>query len=114
MKITKKAIVIIVIVVVIILAIVFIGVYRHNHPTHYLYNDNWIIGKSVYEIEQRYGSYDFNSETIHGTLLKGYLVKRQSTDWWWGDVIWPEYYMIYFDEDGKAYKVDIFVDGRGG
>lgn len=108
MKITKKAIVVIAIAIITVFTLTLIGVYRYNHPTHYLYNDHWIIGKNISEIEQRYGNYD-----IEGSLKKGYCVKPTTIDWW-GDATWPQYYMIYFDENGKAYKVDIFVACVGG
>ena len=114
MKFNKKMIVGIIIAITAILAVIFIGIYWHNHPTHYLYEDDWIIGKNASQIEQRYGAYDINSKTFYGTLIKGYCVKSQSTDYWWGDVSWPEYYMIHFDENGKAYKVEIEVGGWGG
>lgn len=109
MKTNKKTIIFIIIAVAVISAITFIGIYWHNHPTHYLYEDGWIIGKNASQIEQRYGAYDIDWQTT-----KGYCVKSQSTDYFWGDVLWPEYYMIHFDENGKAYKVEIEVGGWGG
>lgn len=113
MKINKNTIVVIAITIIAVLTFTLIGVYWHNHPTHYLYEDRWVIGKNADQIEQRYGSYDINWETIYGSLIKGYCVKPSTTDWW-GDATWPEYYMIYFDENGKAYKVDVVVGGWGG
>ena len=109
MKITKKAVVIIVITMITTFTIALASVYWYNHPTHYLYNDHWIIGKSISEIEKRYGVFDKH----FGNSSKGYCVKPSTTDWW-GDATWPEYYMIYFNENGKAYKVDIVVGGWGG
>lgn len=113
MKNNKKTIVAIAITITVILIIALIGVYWYTHPTHYLYEDRWIIGKTADQIEQRYGSYDDNSETIYGLLIKRYCVKPGRTDGW-GNPIWPEYYTIFFDEDGKAYKVEIVLGGEGG
>ncbi len=108
MKITKKAIVIIVITIIITFTIVPAGVYWYNHPTHYLYNDRWIIGKSASEIEEKYGEFE-----KHFSNSSGYCVKPSRIDWW-GDATWPEYYMIYFDENGIAYKVEVVEGGWGG
>lgn len=113
MKINKKMIVAIAITITLILIIALIGVYWYTHPTHYLYEDRWIIGKNAEQIEQRYGSYDYNSETIYGSLIKGYCVKPSTTDLW-GDATWPKYYMIYFDEEDKACKVEVVLGGWGG
>lgn len=113
MRANKKTIVVTMITVIMMVTITLIGTYWHNHPTHYLYEDGWIIGKNADQIEQRYGSYDINWETIYGLQIKGYCVQTSTTDRW-GDATWPEYYMIYFDENGKAYKVEIVVGGWGG
>lgn len=113
MKFTKKKILTIAIIIIVTFTFASIGIYWYKHPTHYLYEDDWIIGKDADQIEQRYGSYDINWETIYGSLIKGYCVKPSTTDWW-GDATWPEYYMIYFDKNGKAYKVDVVVGGWGG
>ena len=109
MKTNKKVIAVTAITVIIILVIALISFYWYNHPTHYLYEDRWIIGKKADQIEQRYGEFDKH----FGSSSKGYCVKKSATDWW-GDATWPEYYMIYFDENEKAYKVEIVVGGWGG
>lgn len=109
MKMNKKTIWVIAIIIIVAFTITFIGVYWYNHPTHYLYEDRWIIGKSAVQIRERYGEFDKE----FGSSSKGYCVKPSRTDWW-GDATWPEYYMIYFDENGKAYEVDVVVGGWGG
>ena len=109
MKISKKTIIAIITTIIVFLIIALIGVYWYNHPTHCFYEDRWIIGKNADQIEQRYGEFDKH----FGSSSKGYCVKPSTTDWW-GDATWPEYYMVYFDESGKAYKVDVVVGGWGG
>lgn len=112
-KANKKTTILIIILTIIVFVALIVGIYWHNHPTHYLYKDSWIIGKTAEQIEERYGTYDYDSQTTHDLLIKGYCVKHSMTDWW-GDPTWPEYYMIYFDENGEAYKVEVVVGGWGG
>lgn len=110
MKTNKKRIIIITVSIISILTISAIGFYWYTHPTHYLYEDRWIIGKTPEQIEQRYGDFDYFDITTP-PLIRGYSVK---TDQPWGDTNWPEYYMIYFDENDKAYKVQVVEGGWGG
>lgn len=114
MNIQKKKLIVVISIMTAIFLIGLVGVYWHNHPTHYLYNDSWIIGKNALEIEERYGTFEYDSKTIYDTLVKGYCVKPYTTDYLFGEPVWPEYYMIYFDKNGKAYKVEKVVGGWGG
>lgn len=103
-----------------VICLTFCIIYYKMHPTHYKYNDSWIIGKSLEEIEERYGETDIE---ISGTkakyiaepfytfddendTLKGYYVR---TD----DIILPTYqkyyYWIVFDENNIA--VAVFYKG---
>lgn len=49
----KKLIILIFIVLALIL-LTFI-IFKHNHKYSIKYNDNWIIGRNITEIEKRYG-----------------------------------------------------------
>lgn len=113
MKANKKVLVSIIVAATVLFSAVLIAVYWYNHPTHYLYEDRWIIGKTAEQIEERYGEFDRHSELITGGFTKEYCVKPLGQNMW-GDPVWPRYYEIYFDETGIAYKVEIFIDGRGG
>lgn len=108
MRVSKKRILIIIFVTTTISALTFLGIYRFTHPTHYLYSDHWIIGKNIYEIEKRYGKFDISQ----GNSKKGYCVKPSRVHWWGTN--WPEYYMIHFDENNKAYEVAVEVGDWGG
>lgn len=96
-----------------ILLLTLIAIYWYNHPTCYLYEDRWIIGKTADEIIERYGEFDSNTPLLTNGYRGGYLVRRDSTDWW-GDHIYPMFYHIYFDENGIAYKVSLKEMGIGG
>jgi len=88
--------------------IIIVGIYWCMHPTHYLYNDSWIIGKNETQIIDRYGAFDEYIEIgFSDEFERGYLVKPVTYDPWFHDPIAPEYYMIYFDENGIAYDVGI-------
>ena len=50
----KKLIILIFIVLALIL-LTFIIIFKHNHKHSLKYNDNWIIGRNITEIEKRYG-----------------------------------------------------------
>ena len=52
----KKKIIIILSSVILIVAI-FICVFKYYHPTHFAYNDRFIIGNTQEKIEERYGEF---------------------------------------------------------
>jgi hypothetical protein len=97
-----------------LIIITTIGTYWYFHPTHYKYNDRFIIGKSISQIVKRYGEFDrvfytdLSETVIHSGL---YLVKPTVVGFM--GTSWPEYYTIIF-EDGKAIKVLIEIGGWGG
>ncbi len=107
MKNIKKRTIIIIVTIIVVFAIGFVGIYWYNHPTHYLFEDRWIIGKDANKIEQRYG--DFDKEIGDS---KGYCVEPARVGFF--GTSWPKYYMIYFDENGVAYKVQVEDGGWGG
>ncbi len=101
-KARKKAV--ITVATIVSLLACFAVAFKCTHPTHYLYNDAWIIGKTAEQIQQRYGEYD----EVRGDSLKGYCVREQGEGRTLkGNLRYSEYYMIYFYADGKAYKVDV-------
>ena len=109
MKDIKKRTIIIILTIIVVFAIGFIGIYWYNHPTHYLFEDRWIIGKDAVQIQERYGKYDKDLNTE-----KGYCVQPYRTDFFFGEPVWAKYYMIYFNENGNAYKVDVVEWAIGG
>jgi hypothetical protein len=86
----------------------FGGIFWYYHPTHYKYNDRFIIGSSIEEITSKYGDFDkvFYTDTSNTTLVSaGYLVQQEKKGYLGTS---PEkYYMIVFDSTGKAISVSI-------
>lgn len=88
-----------------------------------IYNENWIIGKTAEEIQERYGEFEYKSyryemdedrnykldeegnEIIIGWYAGGYITKEERHDFFFGDVIPREYIRIEFDENGVAVKI---------
>lgn len=52
--------------VLILIVIVFTGIkiFQYYHPTYYKFNDRFVIGNSIENIEERYGPLDFVGYTI--------------------------------------------------
>lgn len=85
------------------------------------YNENWIMGKTVEEITEKYGDYywyssryardesgnlilDENGEYINKGIKKiAYLTKPERVGFFGTDP--EEFLVIWFDEDGRAYKI---------
>ena len=71
------------------------------------FDEEWIIGKNSSEIEEKYGKFDFLSvdRKSDGKIYRGkagYLTKEEHTGYLGTDP--EEFYVIYFDSDGIAYK----------
>lgn len=74
------------------------------------YNTEWIIGKTSSEIEKRYGIFDqaptspeFQKDGNYISCRCGYTTKEEHVGFLGTDP--TEYFVIYFDSEGKAYKV---------
>ena len=73
------------------------------------YDDKWILGKTSSEIEEKYGTFDYiysDPDQIDGNYYNGgcaYLTKEEKVGYLGTDP--AEYYMIYFDSEGKAYEI---------
>lgn len=92
--------------------IVFSGmkIFQYYHPTYYKYNDRFIIGNSIENIEDRYGPLQFEGYTTDGLRVGRYFADEGVPDI---DIaaLWRPtydlYYYIYFNADGIAQKVDL-------
>ena len=90
---------------------------NHINPTSD-YDDNWIIGKTSKEIEERYGVFDTNENDISEDGLYrntrcGYITAENIKDFW-GSSHPDEFYMIHFDKNGIAYKITKEYPRAGG
>lgn len=107
----KKMIIILAFVVVIIVA--FICVFKYYHPTHFAYNDRFIIGNTQERIEEKYGKFYSISKNSDLEITCGIYMIRDNTPEWimsYDNSLW---YEIYF-EDGIAVKVKLREGYMGG
>ncbi len=72
-------------------------------PTAFPYVDLWVLGKTEEQIMEVYGEPSFDTDEAHGHNEMAYYTRYIFLD--------PEYYVITFDENGKAVDVreDLFV-----
>lgn len=100
---------------IIISVMLIVGVFWYYHPTHYKFNDRFIIGSSIEEITSEYGTFDkvFYTDTDNKTIrAAGYLVEDEKIGFLGTSL--EKYYMIVFDATGKAIKVSVEEGNWGG
>lgn len=106
----KKVLIILSCLTVLAGAVACVCIYRHNHPTHWRYNDNFIIGSTKEQIIKKYG--EFDGEKGSSGRVKSYMIRDNAPDFWMSidDSLW---YDITF-EDGVAVKVELREGYIGG
>ena len=88
-------------------------VFRYYHPTHFLYNDRFIIGSSKAKIEAKYGAFYRTDRNVKGEISYGVYMIRDNTPelvMGYDNSLW---YEIYF-EDGVAVEVRLREGYVGG
>ena len=108
----KRKILISVICVAVILAL-SIGVFCYFHPTHYKFNDRFIIGKTEEDIVERYGEFTKSHRDESGEIEYGTYMIRDNTPeliMSYDNSLW---YEIYF-KDGIAAEVRLQEGLYGG
>lgn len=100
--------------VLILIVMVFTGIkiFQYYHPTYYKFNDRFVIGNSIENIEERYGPLDFVGYTSDGLKTMRYFAEEGSPAFFHISVFWHPayttwYYYIYFDENDIAQKVEL-------
>jgi len=107
----KKMLIILVSIVLVV--VVGICVFKHYHPTHYAYNDRFIIGNTYENIVKKYGEFFRIEKNNYGEISCGvYKIRDNTPEWIMGydDSLW---YEIYF-KDGIAVKVKLREGEIGG
>ena len=100
--------------VVIALIVSSVFVFRHYYPTHYPYDDGFIIGSTEEEIVEKYGEFDRQSGPYipNTNYYKSYLIHEAS-----GDIIFGSdyntFYRIHF-KNGIAQSVDLRIEDKAG
>ncbi len=110
-RLSKKRFIIlaIVLIVFITVGVLWIKHFRATHPTHYRFNDEFVIGSTADEIQDRYGDFDiyyeFDGPSTTGVSAVGiYQVSYKNNSWIFYRT--DEFYNIHFDENGIA--IDIY------
>ncbi len=90
-----------------VLLVVTIGVFRYYHPTHYSFNDRYVIGQPIQKIIDRYG------EPYHMTENTATYMIRDNTPelvMSYDDSLW---YEIVFRDDVavKVYMREGYIGG---
>ena len=83
------------------------GIFWYHHPTHYKFNDRFIIGSTKQEITERYGE-PYSTEESKMT----YIIRDNTPEliMSYDDSLW---YEIYF-EDGIAENIKLREGYNGG
>jgi len=85
-----------------------LGWFFSTHSTYYKYNDKWIIGLHIEEVEKRYGKFDDKDE---GLRMVGYYIYTDD------GLIMPSHLKMYYwmEYDEKGIVIKVAVEGpRGG
>ena len=96
-----------------ILLVLSIGIFHYYHPTHYKFNDCFIIGKTEEDIVERYGEFTKSRRNESGEITYGTYMIRDNTPeliMSYDNSLW---YEVYF-ENGIAVKVRLQEGRRGG
>lgn len=89
-----------------------IGSFLYYHPTHYKFNDRFILGNTAEEITNRYGAFSKSYRNGAGELTRGtYMIRDDTAELIMSvdDSLW---YEVYF-ENGIAVAVRL-QEGRYG
>ena len=89
-----------------------IGIYWYYHPTHYKFNDRFIIGSTAGEIIEKYGEFSKEYRNDDGEIRYGtYMIRDDTPELIMGydNSLW---YEIYFENE-IATKVRL-QEGRYG
>ena len=108
----KKKIILTAAILILIIA-AFIGVFKYYHPTHFAYNDRFIIGNTQEKIVEKYGEFDGTRTNNDGAITWGVYMIRDNTPeliMGYDNSLW---YEIYFEE-GVAVKVKLREGYIGG
>ena len=93
--------------------LICVGIFRYLHPTHFAYNDRFILGNVKDEIVDRYGAFSREYKDESDVLIKAEYQIRDNTPelvMSYDNSLW---YEIYF-QDGVAVKVALREGYLGG
>ncbi len=97
----------------ILIVVAFICVFKYYHPTHFAYNDKFIIGNTQDNIVEKYGEFYSTHKNNDGEITRGtYMIQDNTPEliMSYDDSLW---YEIYF-ENGVAVVVKLREGYIGG
>ena len=97
----------------ILIVVVSICIFKYYHPTHFAYNDRFIIGNTQEKIIEKFGEFYSTHKNSDGEITRGTYMIRDNTPeliMSYDNSLW---YEIYF-EDGKAVRVNLREGYIGG
>jgi len=101
--------------VVILLATLILSGCAGQNVSRDKYDEEWMIGKTRAEVEERYGAFDVfeNGQSNGGQGVGRYiLVPDRKTIF--GDIDYGEHLRVYFDEAGIVYSIRVELNDFGG
>ena len=103
------SVILLVVLVLLLVICLFFGTEISRWFAALKFDEDWIIGKKSSEIEEKYGKFDIgmSNQTENGIIVDGkagYLTKEKHVGYLGTDP--EEFYAIYFDSDGIAYKTE--------
>jgi len=94
----KKRVFLAFLVAVLLLAAI-IAVFRYTYPTHFSFNDRFVLGSTQAQIVEKYGAFDSAMRDENGDLVRGaYMIHDDTPEWImsYDDSLW---YDVYFEND---------------
>ena len=82
-----------------ILLVLSIGIFHYYHPTHYQFNDRFILGKTEEDIVERYGEFTKSRRNELGEIVYGtYMIRGNTPEWImsYDNSLW---YEVYFENE---------------
>lgn len=117
-RLSKKRFIILAIVLIVFITVgmLWIKHFCATHPTHYRFNDEFVIGSTADEIQDRYGDFDryglIPSKTWKMTTAGVYNIQKRIDYGFFCQI--DKYYIIYFDENGIAVDISLIEGWFGG
>ncbi len=83
----------------VLLLAAIIAVFRYTYPTHFSFNDRFVLGSTQAQIVEKYGAFDSAMWDENGDLVRGaYMIHDNTPEWImsYDDSLW---YDVYFEND---------------
>ena len=103
MKLTKKGVII---GICIFLCVVFVTAALNDPYPWFGYDEEWMIGKTAAQIQERYGEFDDTFEPVDGAIVCG-TYRLSDSDYGKDYYDWKDRVKIYFDKSGTAIFVSL-------